>query len=129
MKTLSIRTFTPEQLELRAKWKAALRSGEFKQATGRLRDRSNDAVGYCCLGVAAVVAGAELKGVSLVAAYKGEDTGDHVDLLPEALLKDLGLTPAEDDGLGGDDSILAGKNDNGATFAEIADLLDAQEAQ
>lgn len=33
--------------EVKAKWVAALRSGEYKQAKGRLRD--GDA--YCCLGV------------------------------------------------------------------------------
>jgi hypothetical protein len=33
--------------ELKAKWVAALRSGEYQQTTGQLRKRD----GYCCLGV------------------------------------------------------------------------------
>ncbi len=44
---------TPEQKAMQAKWIAALRSGEYKQAKGCLRDR--DSGGYCCLGVAALL--------------------------------------------------------------------------
>ena len=39
--------------DLKARWIAALRSGEFKQAFGELQ--KND--GYCCLGVLCKVAG------------------------------------------------------------------------
>lgn len=41
---------TPE--EARAEWVAALRSGEYNQATGQLATET----GYCCLGVACEVA-------------------------------------------------------------------------
>lgn len=41
--------------ELKAKWVAALRSGEFKQCKGTL----HNGVGYCCLGVLLAVAGEE----------------------------------------------------------------------
>lgn len=34
--------------EIKNKWVAALRSGEYKQGNGRLRDSAN---GFCCLGV------------------------------------------------------------------------------
>ena len=44
---------TKEQLAFRKKWLAALRSGEYEQATGELRD----AVGFCCLGVACDISG------------------------------------------------------------------------
>jgi hypothetical protein len=122
MKTLSIRTFTPEQLELRAKWKAALRSDEFKQITGVLRRiQDGDVVGHCCLGVAAEVAGAKIQLSSTVSAYKGEDTGGHMDLLPPSLRADLGLDIE-------DETILAVENDSGVKFATIADMLDHQEA-
>jgi hypothetical protein len=36
-------------VEAKAKWVAALRSGQYKQAKGTLYDASTD--GYCCLGV------------------------------------------------------------------------------
>lgn len=52
--------------ELKAKWIAALRSGEFKQTRGYLKDDA----GYCCLGVLCKVQGADfsklvLKDISL----------------------------------------------------------------
>lgn len=38
--------------EIKAQWVAALRSGEYKQAVGTLRDERRDgSVGFCCLGV------------------------------------------------------------------------------
>lgn len=40
--------------ELKAKWVAALRSGEFKQTESVLFNGSN---GYCCLGVLGIVCG------------------------------------------------------------------------
>lgn len=42
--------------ELKAMWIAALRSGEFDQGRGKLRNDN----GYCCLGVLAVIQGAAL---------------------------------------------------------------------
>lgn len=41
--------------EFKAKWVAALRSGEYKQGRMSLRNRD----GYCCLGVACLVAGVD----------------------------------------------------------------------
>lgn len=43
--------------ELKAKWVKALRSGEYRQGRGTLRDTEGR---YCCLGVFCVVAGIEL---------------------------------------------------------------------
>lgn len=34
--------------EIKAKWVAALRSGEYKQGTGKLKNEKNE---FCCLGV------------------------------------------------------------------------------
>ena len=49
----------PMKIELKEKWLAALRSGEYKQCTRALVGTANDGsgVGYCCLGVLAKVAG------------------------------------------------------------------------
>lgn len=49
----------PMKIELKKKWLAALRSGEYKQCTSSLICRAYDgsAVAYCCLGVLAKVAG------------------------------------------------------------------------
>lgn len=43
--------------ELKAKWVAALRSGEYQQARGTLFDGE----GYCCLGVLCKVAGLPIR--------------------------------------------------------------------
>lgn len=40
--------------DLKARWVAALRSGEYKQGRGQLQDTKNR---YCCLGVLCRVAG------------------------------------------------------------------------
>ena len=47
------------KIELKEKWLAALRSGEYKQCTRALVGTADDGsgVGYCCLGVLAKVAG------------------------------------------------------------------------
>lgn len=42
---------------IQIKWLEALESGEYKQADGRLWDKPSDS--YCCLGVAAKLAGIE----------------------------------------------------------------------
>lgn len=42
--------------DLKAAWIAALRSGDYQQTTGILRDKD----GFCCLGVACIVGGQEL---------------------------------------------------------------------
>lgn len=66
-------TQTPE--EARKLWCEALRSGEFKQATGYLSKRGEDGEwGHCCLGVACEVykrAGGELLAESSSAADSG----------------------------------------------------------
>lgn len=38
--------------EFKAKWVKALRSGRYKQGTGKLRKRKDGKLQYCCLGVA-----------------------------------------------------------------------------
>ena len=42
--------------EIKTLWLTALRSGEYKQATGYLKRDTGDGVGYCCLGVLCEVA-------------------------------------------------------------------------
>jgi hypothetical protein len=42
----------PLDSKLKAKWLAALRSGNYTQAQSRLRVKLNGIYGYCCLGVA-----------------------------------------------------------------------------
>lgn len=113
--------FTNEQIEQnRADWKAALRSGKYKQGGGTLclDDR------YCCLGVACDVLKTKLALVEDerdgLRTYNGFDT-----YAPPEVTAALGLYSNE-----GSHryaltfSSLAGLNDQYTSFQEIADRLD-----
>lgn len=103
--------------EIKTKWVAALRSGEFKQGRKQLRRGDN----FCCLGV-------------LCELYRREtgngdwSTGGYFlgtsDILPSSVRDWAGLAesnPAFSRGLS-----LAERNDAGVPFAEIADIIDAE---
>jgi hypothetical protein len=111
--------------EVKTKWVAALRSGEFKQGTMRLR--KDDC--FCCLGVLCELFRAEKPDAS-----KWEQNGDRMEfhasgvfssaLLPDPVWRWAGL-----DGRGphlpkGDS--LTFVNDNGTSFPEIAKLIEEQ---
>lgn len=110
--------YTKEQvLENRAKLVAALRSGEFTQATGQLAT----AEGHCCLGVACEVAIREgvidhYPSINLFAPYPVEQwLGFHGE----------GLTAVMIDGEVSHRIGLAGLNDDYEfTFDEIADVIE-----
>lgn len=116
--------FTNEQIKQnREDWKAALRSGEYKQGEGSLcvDDR------YCCLGVACEVLKTKLSLVVGKDAYDpGVRTYNGLDTyLPPEVADALGL--CSDTGchrLGLSVGSLVLLNDSGTTFEEIADLLD-----
>lgn len=93
-------------------WVAALRSGNYVQTKGRLRDKT----GYCCLGVMCDVFG----------NGKWEDDTEFVYVSigkvwtcmpPEELTVHLDLND-------GDVENLAIMNDSGATFSEIASYIE-----
>lgn len=62
--------YTKLDPEFKEKWVAALRSGEYKQGMYKLYDESTNT--YCCLGVAAVVAGIPKDIVKETYAYPTE---------------------------------------------------------
>lgn len=88
--------------ELKAKWVAALRSGEYEQGVGSLYNKTRDA--YCCLGVLHRVA--DVPDDQWVDCSYGLSTK---------------LLAMERRGL---DYELAKMNDNGKTFSEIADYIE-----
>lgn len=60
--------------QMKAKWVAALRSGEYKQTTRKLREVYEDgSVGFCCLGVLC-----DLSGMGRWEGSLYHDEGDHV---------------------------------------------------
>jgi len=102
--------------EIKAKWLAALRSGEYQQAQGCLRIDDT----FCCLGVLCDVAGSDN------AAAGGKWTPDgcyryngeaEETVPPDGLLWRAGLPHSEV-------MTLFGMNDSGFSFAEIADYIE-----
>lgn len=101
--------------ELKAKWTAALRSGEYKQGAGRLRRDT----GYCCLGVLGEIMHATYHSYSL--------------FLPRETAAKAGLTrdienelSDRNDGTGDWALMVDGKPVvQPHSFAQIADYIDA----
>lgn len=92
--------------DLKAKWVAALRSGAYAQ--GRHCLLSTDGQRYCCLGVLADLLGEHL---TPLPKHRTTDAGDDIYArLPASKVIDLAVE----------------QNDNGRSFAEIADYLEAK---
>ena len=107
--------------EIKAKWLAALRSGEYKQGSGGLRNKND---GFCCLGVLCDihpdVSWSEPNDYEARrAVYKDGD--DHHGYLPEKFAKEVGLRPGRGRSFELD---VAQKNDAGVPFTEIADWIE-----
>jgi hypothetical protein len=110
--------------EIKARWVAALRSGEYQQGKGKL----NQGGAMCCLGVLCDLHARETGGAwehvtSGVAYYAGSPN-----YLPERVqtwadLPDRAGATVE---IRGDRSWLPWHNDGASTFAEIADAIEAQ---
>jgi hypothetical protein len=94
--------------EIKTKWVAALRSGNYKQGRYVLRDESGF---YCCLGVLCEVIGDEIEPTE---AY-----------LSVARRNELGLNADHPGTEHSEQSHLAHMNDDGKSFAEIADYIEA----
>ena len=99
--------------ELLAKWLAALRSGEYTQCAGHLEKDG----AHCCLGVLQAVTGDVVEDDGLPSFFwlDGKEvafktSGGYPDRAP--YLDPLGTSAAE-------------ANDDGLTFAELADAIEA----
>jgi hypothetical protein len=127
--------------EIADQWVAALRSGEFTQGEQVLTQvHDDDTRAYCCLGVlselacrAGVIAAPteektmiERDGVQegVMALIYGSGASQSKTIAPGVVVEWAGLShgnPIADDFNG---RTLAGLNDNGYTFAEIADIIE-----
>jgi hypothetical protein len=112
--------------EVKAKWVAALRSGEYKQGTQQLRDECNR---FCCLGVLCNLhaqAHPEIAASQTTPTeYLGNSAMPHFSVREWAGLNSLKVA------IGGVQAYLAEHNDGTSackrrTFAEIADAIEAQ---
>lgn len=113
--------------EIKAQWTAALRSGEYTQATNCLKNGD----GFCCLGVLTdLYVKSGVDEYDLWMDYPGFDTWDEV--LPIEVQRWSGMESAEGSNPEWDLDWeidrgfrdLAFANDMGKSFAEIADLID-----
>jgi hypothetical protein len=111
---------TEEQLEFRRRWVAALRSGDYRQGRGALKTKFGGMAEYCCLGVLCEVLGIE-GGENDAYLYSFEG---HVGNLPTSVRNKVGLRDAYGSFNHGDS--LAGWNDTGRSFSEIADIIESE---
>ena len=118
-----------EQKKNRGKLVAALRSGEYQQSTGFLRTKD----GYCCLGVGCEVFAKENDGEfvqnqdsDIFTFYLAPGNGNYVFLHNEVRDYFGFRTNNGEWGPGNENQSLANLNDCGATFLEIADIIEAE---
>lgn len=114
------------------KWVAALRSGKYKKTTNTLTRVAKDGQieGCCCLGVACELALESGMNLRQETNWSGRREYDYeASILPHDVkvwlgLKDVGgsYTVAKDDS----DHQLSSDNDNGKSFAEIADIIESE---
>lgn len=104
-------------------WIKALRSGEYTQSHHALRTES----GYCCLGVLCDLASKEGIGEWITVEgkkiFRLKDGRRMADELPSDVILWAGVSGRNPDTKGGS---LARLNDNGATFGEIADIIEQE---
>lgn len=117
------------KLEIKEKWVAALRSGEYKQGTGQLRYQDN----YCCLGVLCDLYKKEHSEAEWVKRENAINLDDYAfhdgfssdnAVLTSDVLNWAGLQSFNPRII--DDKTVAQLNDNGETFAKIADLIEKE---
>lgn len=105
-------------------WVYDLRHGNHKQTQGALHRKAEDA--YCCLGRVACLAKEAGVPVTIGKDKEEEDliTYDGKTLLlSEQIMEWVGLGTCNGNGAGESNS-LAGMNDKGKTFAELADIIE-----
>ncbi len=104
-------------------WVAALRSGEYKQGTGQLRNKRNE---FCCLGV---LCNLHAQAHPEIAANQTDSTRYlYSSTYPMKEVRDWAGVEATGGRvvINGKTKTLEWHNDNGCTFAEIADAIEAQ---
>lgn len=120
--------------EIKEQWIKALRSGEYKQGIGQLHYRTkNGSSQFCCLGVLCDLAkqagivqefgsSEDTTGVSVSYEIGAAPSGwRKTTYLPQAVVTWAGL-PCKNPEVGA--VSLAGRNDDGETFEEIANAIE-----
>lgn len=108
-------------LEVKAKWLEALRSGKYKQGVGSLKQLHEDEIKHCCLGVLCDLA--RLEGIVIettnteVYSFESDNESQYL-YPPTAVYKWAGLTDDEA-------KPYARNNDEGYTFHQIANSIES----
>lgn len=121
--------------EIKQQWLEALRSGKYQQGIGQLKmyeieyDEDDEPCqgdpAYCCLGLLAEVAGLPVE-AHCSAAFLGDgNTLDTLGLGAERGPDDLSYSSEDQNTHTTAQRKLAAMNDNGKSFAEIADWIEA----
>lgn len=121
--------------DIKSRWTTALRSGEYPQTRGALRRTSEhhgQPPGFCCLGVLCELAVADgivirtSSDVPGLATYSGDTSPQQWSVLPLEVVRWAGLPDSQ--GVQWVDrnrrESLSGLNDGGATFPQIADIIE-----
>jgi hypothetical protein len=115
--------------EVKARWVAALRSGEYKQGTGHLNSQG----AHCCLGVLCDLHAKQTGGQwdapsyrSGGARYDGLSMGFPATVVDWAGLDDSAHGAGPELVIARAQLTAAAHNDRGRTFAELADAIEAQ---
>lgn len=117
--------------EIKAEWVEALRSGEYQQGRNALRRVwSSGEVSYCCLGVLCELFSRKGEGKwneeeFLFGEPDGRCGNGSTGILPRNLAKQVGLKDRNPILINQGKS-LAELNDSHVSFAEIADLIEAE---
>lgn len=128
-------------LEIKAQWLAALRSGEYIQGAGALRRENSDGtVGYCCLGVLCEVLAKDGKiEFEPDASYPdlrnyGGGVDEEDDLLsggafslPYVVCELVGISTDSgeyQDEYGDEETLISQNDSERKTFSEIADIIE-----
>lgn len=101
---------------IKAAWVAALRSGKYAQAQGRLREWGKPA--YCCLGVLCDIGDRKAWKLDKTRwLYEAPDGSQESGSLPVLLNRIIGLSIDAE-------TYLIEMNDEGKSFCEIADWIE-----
>lgn len=122
--------------DIKTQWVGALRSGEYTQGIGQLREGSEEEAGaYCCLGVLCTLYDKAMGGdcweydsgvTATQYTHKGEKNYPSCAVIDWAGLRNITAGPD-----GGDNTVRIGRddlavlNDGGKSFEEIADLIES----
>lgn len=101
--------------DIKERWVAALRSGEYKQGDGQLRCISDSSSSHCCLGVLT-----DLAARDGVVAW-GKEAHSDLGFAPEPVAQWAGLPAWHDEDV---QEHLAVMNDSGEPFTTIADYIE-----